>query len=76
MDLVILFAILAAAGAVAGKPPLMVGYVNLPAGALTMVTSLLGVAPAHPMSASHLRPVFAGTVLLLAGNMRLDAVTG
>ena len=75
MDLVILFAILAAA-AVAGKPPLTVGYVNLPAGALTMVTSLLGVAPAHPMSASHLRPVFAGTVLLLAGNMRLDAVTG
>ncbi|SFG71365.1 Uncharacterized membrane protein YfcA [Palleronia marisminoris] len=73
-------AFLATGWSVTGKPPLTVGYVNLPAVALIMVTSLLtvplGVALAHRLSAARLRLVFALTVLLLAGNMLVNAVAG
>ena len=65
---------------VAGKPPGTVGYVNLPAVALIMVTSLVavpyGVRLAHSLSPARLRLVFAVTVLVLAGNMLRKAVTG
>lgn len=65
---------------VTGKPPGTVGYVNLPAVALIMVTSLVavpyGVRLAHSLSPARLRLVFAVTVLVLAGNMLRKAVTG
>ncbi|MBN9887074.1 sulfite exporter TauE/SafE family protein [Salipiger abyssi] len=65
---------------IAGKPPGTVGYVNLPAVALIMVTSLLmvpvGVKLAHSLSPARLRLVFALTVLLLAGNMLRKALMG
>ncbi|SFD17576.1 sulfite exporter TauE/SafE family protein [Tropicimonas isoalkanivorans] len=63
-----------------GKPPGTVGYVNLPAVALIMVTSLLavpiGVKLAHDLSPARLRLVFALTVLVLAGNMLRKALVG
>ncbi|OCX60993.1 hypothetical protein BFP70_16140 [Thioclava sp. SK-1] len=65
---------------ITGKPPLTVGYVNLPAVALIMVTASLtvplGVRLAHRLSPGHLRLVFALTVLVLAGNMLRKALIG
>ncbi|MCA0938729.1 sulfite exporter TauE/SafE family protein [Salipiger pacificus] len=65
---------------ITGKPPGTVGYVNLPAVALIMVTSLLtvpiGVKLAHSLSPARLRLVFALTVLVLAGNMLRKALMG
>ncbi|NDW01232.1 sulfite exporter TauE/SafE family protein [Salipiger sp. PrR002] len=65
---------------ITGKPPGTVGYVNLPAVLLIMVTSLLtvptGVKLAHSLSPARLRLVFALTVLVLAGNMLRKALMG
>ncbi|WP_330629372.1 sulfite exporter TauE/SafE family protein [Thioclava sp. FTW29] len=63
-----------------GKPPGTVGYVNLPAVAMIMVTSLIavpfGVRLAHRLSPQRLRLVFSLTVLVLAGNMLRKALMG
>lgn len=65
---------------VTGKPPLTLGYVNLPTVVLivlsTMVTVPLGVRLAHSLSPSRLRLIFACTILLLTGNMLRKAVLG
>lgn len=65
---------------VEGKPPLTVGYVNLPTVALivlsTMFTVPLGVRLAHSLSPARLRLVFACTILLLTGNMLRKALMG
>ena len=60
------------------KPPFTVGYVNLPAVAVivmtTMLTVPLGVRMAHALSPKQLRIIFACTILLLAGNMLRKAL--
>ena len=65
---------------VTGKPPYTIGYVNLPAVALivatTMLTVPLGVRMAHALSPKQLRIVFAFTILILAGNMLRKALMG
>ncbi|SNY89953.1 Uncharacterized membrane protein YfcA [Cohaesibacter sp. ES.047] len=65
---------------VSGKPPYTIGYVNLPAVVLivmtTMLTVPLGVRMAHALSPRHLRIVFACTILVLAGNMLRKALMG
>lgn len=65
---------------ISGKPPLTIGYVNLPAVvmivATTMMTVPIGVKMAHALSPRQLRLVFACTILLLAGNMLRKAIMG
>ncbi|WP_172327152.1 sulfite exporter TauE/SafE family protein [Mangrovicoccus sp. HB161399] len=71
---------LATGWGIAGKPPMTVGYVNLPSVVLitgmTMLTVPLGVKLAHRLSPAHLRLVFALTILLLAGNMLRKGIWG
>lgn len=63
-----------------GKPPYTVGYVNLPAVVLIVLTTMLtvpiGVKLAHKLSPAQLRIVFAITIFILAGNMLRKAITG
>lgn len=63
-----------------GKPPLTIGYVNLPAVAVivlvTMVTVPWGVRLAHALSPARLRLIFALTVLLMAGNVLREGLFG
>lgn len=59
--------------AVAGKPPLTIGYVNLIAFAvivsMTLLTTPLGVRLAHAMNPRPLKLVFAVFITLMAANM-------
>lgn len=63
---------------ITGKPPFTVGYVNLPAVVVivmtTMLTVPLGVRLAHSLSPKQLRIVFAFTILILTGNMLRKAL--
>ncbi|WP_316863164.1 sulfite exporter TauE/SafE family protein [uncultured Cohaesibacter sp.] len=60
------------------KPPFTIGYVNLPAVVLivmtTMLTVPLGVRMAHALSPKQLRIVFAITIIILTGNMLRKAL--
>ena len=63
-----------------GRPPMTLGYVNLPALGLIMVISTLsvpvGVRLAHRLAPRQLRLVFAVVSLVLAGNMLGQAIWG
>nr|WP_226898442.1 sulfite exporter TauE/SafE family protein [Mangrovicoccus algicola] len=65
---------------IADKPPLTIGYVNLPSVVLitlvTLLTVPLGVRLAHRLSPERLRLVFALTILILAGNMLRKGIWG
>ena len=64
----------------ADKPPLTVGYVNIPAFAIvvamTLVTTPIGVRLAHRTDARRLRIVFAVFIIIMAANMLRKALTG
>lgn len=57
----------------AGRPPLTIGAVNLPAFAvivtMTLITTPLGVALAHRLDPRPLRRIFAIFAIVVAGNM-------
>ena len=59
-------------------PPLTLGAINLPAFviviAMTLITTPWGVRLAHAMDARPLRMVFAGFIMLMAGNMLRQAI--
>ncbi|WP_102225701.1 sulfite exporter TauE/SafE family protein [Acidimangrovimonas sediminis] len=63
---------------VSGKPPLTVGYVNIPAVVLivltTMLTVPLGVRLAHSLKPQTLRMIFACLVLVVAVNTLREAI--
>ncbi len=63
-----------------GRPPFMLGQVNLVAFALiiamTMLTAPLGVRLAHAMDPKPLKRVFAGFILLMALNMLRKGFVG
>ncbi|TMV85133.1 sulfite exporter TauE/SafE family protein [Thioclava sp. BHET1] len=65
---------------IAGKPPFTIGYVNLPAVGLIVITAMmtvpLGVRVGHTLSPAQLRIVFAVTVLVLASNVLREALMG
>ncbi len=62
----------------AGKPPMTLGLVNLPAFAIvvsmTLITAPLGVRLAHAMDPKPLKRVFALFILLMAANMMRKAL--
>lgn len=66
--------------ALVGKPPLTIGYVNVPAFAVivvvTMLTTPLGVRLAHAMNPRPLRLAFAVFIGLMAANMLRKALAG
>lgn len=65
---------------VAGKPPLTVGLVNMPAFvviiSMTLLTAPLGVKLAHSMDPKPLKIAFAGFIMLMALNMLRKALMG
>jgi len=69
---------LASGWGVAGKPPLTVGLVNIPAFvivvSMTLVTAPLGVRLAHAMDPKPLKRVFAAFILVMAANMLRKAL--
>ncbi|WP_108260425.1 sulfite exporter TauE/SafE family protein [Mangrovicoccus ximenensis] len=71
---------LATGWGIADKPPLTIGYVNLPSVLLitgmTLLTVPFGVKLAHRLSPERLRLVFALTILVLAGNMLRKGIIG
>ncbi len=64
----------------AGRPPLTVGLVNLPAFAIivlmTMLSAPLGARLAHAMDPKPLKRVFAVFIAVMAANMLRKALTG
>jgi len=65
---------------VAGRPPFMVGYVNIAAFlviiSMTMLTAPLGASLAHKLNVKTLKRVFAFFLIIVASNMLREAFLG
>ncbi len=65
---------------IAGRPPFSLGYINIPAWAVIISTSVamapLGAKISHSLPVAPLRKIFAVLMLAVAANMFLSALNG